>query len=267
MRPLIFGILNITEDSFSDGARFLAPEAALAQAAKLIADGADVLDVGGASSNPDSKPVPPDIEIARLKPIVEEARRQNWTLSVDTFSPAVQEWALGEDVAWLNDISGFPEPALYPLLAKSRARLVVMHSVQGGRASRVETDPATIIERIGEFFAGRIAALERAGIARGRLMLDPGMGFFLGADPEVSLTVLRRLPELKQRFGLPLLVSVSRKGFLRKLTGRKVAEIGPATLAAEIFAAQAGADAIRTHDPAAFRDALTIWRHIVAPKS
>ena len=93
------------------------------------------------------------------------------------------------------------------------------------------------------------------------------MGFFLGADPEVSLTVLRCLPELRARFGLPILISVSRKGFLRRLTGRKVAEIGPATLAAEIYAVQAGADAIRTHDPAAFRDALTIWRHIGAGKS
>jgi dihydropteroate synthase type 2 len=266
MRPSIFGILNITEDSFSDGGRFLAPEAALAQAEKLIQDGADVLDAGAASSNPDSAPVPADVEIARLKPIVAEAKRRNWTLSVDTFSPVVQEWAISENVAWLNDIRGFPEAALYPLLAKSRAKLVVMHSVQGGRATRVGTDPATIVERIGEFFEARVAALTGAGVARERLTLDPGMGFFLGADPEVSLTVLRRLPELKQRFGLPLLVSVSRKGFLRKLTGRNVAGIGPATLAAEIHAVEAGADAIRTHDPAAFRDALTIWRHIAGRK-
>jgi dihydropteroate synthase type 2 len=267
MPPLIFGILNITEDSFSDGGRFLAPEAALAQAAKLMEGGADVLDSGGASSNPDSVPVAAEMEIARLAPIVREARAQNWPLSIDSFSPEVQRWALDQGVAWLNDIRGFPDSSLYPALARSRAKLVVMHSVQEGRATRVETDPATIMERIFSFFVARIAALEGAGIARERLMLDPGMGFFLGADPEVSLTVLRRLPELKARFGLPVLVSVSRKGFLRRLTGRKVAEIGPATLAAEIHAAEAGADAIRTHDPAAFRDALTISRHIAAGKA
>ena len=206
MRPLIFGILNITEDSFSDGGRFLAPEAALAQAAKLMADGADVLDAGGASSNPDSAPVATEVEIARLAPIVAEARRQNWPLSVDSFSPEVQRWALDEGVAWLNDIRGFPDASLYPALARSNAKLVVMHSVQEGRATRVETDPATIMKRILSFFAARLAALEDAEIARERLMLDPGMGFFLGADPEVSLTVLRRLPELKEQFGLPVLV-------------------------------------------------------------
>jgi dihydropteroate synthase type 2 len=226
--------------------------------------GADVLDVGAASSNPESAPVPSEVEISRLAPIVREAKRRNWTVSLDTFSPTVQEWALAQGVAYLNDVSGFPEPRLYPALARSSAKLIVMHSVQGGPATRVDTDPGTIVDRIIAFFAARLDALEAAGVARSRLILDPGMGFFLGANPEVSLTVLRRLPDLKARFGLPLLISVSRKGFLRRLTGRKLAEIGPATVAAEIYAAQAGADAIRTHDPAAFRDALTIWRHIAA---
>jgi len=261
-RPLLFGILNITEDSFSDGGKFLTPEAALAQAGKLMAEGADVLDCGAASSNPDSVSVPPETEIARLAPVVAAARRNGWPVSVDSFAPDTQRWAMAENVAYLNDIQGFPEPGLYPGLARSRAKLIVMHAVQGrGRAQRIETDPGTIMERIKAFFEARIAALIAAGISRERLILDPGMGFFLGAAPEVSLTVLRRLPELKT-FGLPVLVSVSRKGFLRKLTGRGVAEIGPATVAAELYAALNGADMIRTHDPRAFRDALTIWRHI-----
>jgi dihydropteroate synthase type 2 len=263
--PTLFGILNVTEDSFSDGGKFLAPDAALAQAAKLIADGADVIDVGPASSNPDARPVPAATEIARLEPIVAAAAEKGWALSIDSFSPDTQRWALDKGVAWLNDIQGFPYPDLYPALAASSARLVVMHSVQGeGRAQRIETDPSTIMDRITGFFDARLAALIGAGIARERLILDPGMGFFLGAAPEVSLTVLRRLPELKLRFGLPVLVSPSRKGFLRRLTGRPIAEIGPASQAAELYAALHGADMIRTHDPKALGDVLTVWHQLVS---
>ncbi len=257
---LLFGILNITEDSFSDGGRFLAPDAAREQAEKLIADGADVLDLGGASSNPSSAPVPFETEIARLRPIVVEAKKKDWAVSIDSFAPETQAWALGEGVQYLNDIQGFPYPEFYPELARAEAKLIVMHSVQKlGPAKRVESDARTILERIAAYFESRVNALTQAGIARERLVLDPGMGFFLGASPEVSLTVLRGLSEIKSAFGLPLLVSVSRKGFLRKLTRRPVAEIGPASLAAELYAARHGADMIRTHDPKAIRDALTIW--------
>jgi dihydropteroate synthase type 2 len=259
----LFGILNITEDSFSDGRKFLAPDAALAQAEKLIGDGADVLDIGGASSNPNSAPVSAKTEIARLRPIVEQGKKRNWPISIDSFAPETQIWALKEGVEYLNDIQGFPYPEHYPDLARAEAKLIVMHSVQElGRAQRVETDPATILDRIAGYFDQRVSALTRAGIARERLILDPGMGFFLGSSPEVSLRVLKGLSKLKSAFGLPLFVSVSRKGFLRKLTGRPVADIGPASLSAELYAARHGADMIRTHDPKAFHDALTIWCHI-----
>jgi dihydropteroate synthase type 2 len=261
--PLIFGILNITEDSFSDGARFLDPRAAREHAKNLIERGADALDVGAASSNPSAKPVSPKTEIARLKPIVALAKKRGWSISIDSFAAETQSWALGEGVDYINDIQGFPDPSLYPKLAASEAKLVVMHSVQGkGRAQKIDTDPATIMGRIADFFDERIAALTAAGVARRRLILDPGMGLFLGLKPEVSITVLRRLGQLKSVFGLPLLISVSRKSFLRKLAGRSVEEIGPATLAAELYAALHGADIIRTHDPGQLRDALTIWSHI-----
>ena len=262
-RPTLFAILNITEDSFSDGGKFLAPGAALAQASTLIRDGADVLDVGAASSNPDAKPVPHEIEIARLAPIVAEAKAKGWKASIDSFAPETQAWALKEGVAYLNDIQGFRHPSLYPALAASDAKLIVMHAVQdSARAERIDTDPTRIMNRIRSFFDRRLKALTDAGIARDRLIIDPGMGFFLGTDPEVSLTVLRCLPELKAAFGLPILVSVSRKGFLRKLVQRPVAEIGPGTLAAEIYAVLQGADILRTHEPKPLGDALMIWRHI-----
>ena len=257
--PGIFGILNITEDSFSDGGRFLEPSAAIAHAEKLVSDGAHAIDIGAASSNPTSKGVPPDVEIARMVKVVEALKRKGIPLSIDTYSLPVQHWALAQGVDYLNDIHGFPYTELYGELARSSAKLIVMHAVQEqGPADRVKVDPATIMARVMTFFDRRIAALEAAGIGRARLILDPGMGFFLGTASEASYTVLRNLPALKKAFGLPLLVSVSRKSFLRKVTGRGIGEVGAATLSAEVFAVGQGADYIRTHDPGALRDALLV---------
>jgi dihydropteroate synthase type 2 len=253
----ILGILNITADSFSDGGRYLDPAAAIAHGKALIADGADGLDIGAASSHPDAQPVPPDIESARLEAVLQSLAGA--AISVDSYAPVVQRWALGQAIAWLNDINGFPDPALYPALAVSSAKLIVMHSVQErGGATRIDVPPSQIMDRLFRFFDARLAALEAAGIARDRLILDPGMGFFLGSDPETSFTVLRRLPALKTRYGLPILVSVSRKSFLRTVIGRSAAEAGPASLAAELYAVRQGADYIRTHAPGPLKDALLL---------
>jgi dihydropteroate synthase type 2 len=258
-RPALLGILNITEDSFSDGGRYLASDAALAHARALAADGADILDLGAASSNPDAKPVAPNLELERLAPVVEVLKAEGIRISVDSFSPRVQQWAISQGVEFINDIAGFPHEGLYPELAASGAKLIVMHAVQGGPSSQRVTVPADeILDRIIRFFDGRLAALEKAGIARDRLIIDPGMGFFVGTIPEASYAVLRGIQTLKSIFGLPLLVSVSRKSFLRVLTGRKPCEAGAASLAAELFAARMGADFIRTHDPAALKDALAV---------
>jgi dihydropteroate synthase type 2 len=264
----IFGIVNITEDSFSDGGRYLETAAAIAHARQLIEDGADVIDLGAASSNPDAKPVAPEVEISRLAPVVEALKGEGIAISVDTFAPAVQRWALAQDVDYLNDVRGFPNSELYPLLANSNATLVVMHAVQeGGPAVRtIKVPAASLPDRILSFFDQRIAALVAAGIARERLILDPGMGLFLGTDADGSFSVLRDLPRLKQAFGLPMLVSVSRKSFLRRLTGCGKEDAGAASLAAELFAALHGADAIRTHEPRPLKDALAVWRAL-APKT
>jgi dihydropteroate synthase len=260
----ILGILNITEDSFSDGAKYLDPAAAIAHGRELLADGADILDLGAASSNPDSKGVPAQVEIDRLTPVV--GALTDHQLSIDTFSLPVQRWAIARGVTYINDIQGFPDPALYPELAASPARLIVMHSVQErGAATRVDVPPSEIMDRLTRFFDARLNALEHAGVARSRIILDPGMGFFLGTNPETSLTVLRRLPELRARFGLPLLVSVSRKSFLRRLTGRDARASGAVSLAAELFAIHQGADYIRTHAPGALADALKLEKALQRP--
>jgi len=263
----ILGILNVTDDSFSDGGKFLDPAAAIAQADRLMAEGADVIDIGAASSNPAAKPVAPEAEIARLAAILPALKAKGVPVSVDSFAPPVQRWALAQGVDWLNDIHGFADASLYPALAASECRLIVMHMVQAeGVAVRTEVPPAEIFDRVTAFFDARIAALTAAGIAAGRLVLDPGMGQFVGADPQNSLILLRRLPELKARYGLPILISVSRKGFLRKLVDRPIARSGAATLAAELFAARQGADHLRTHDAAALRDGLKILESLGEPR-
>jgi dihydropteroate synthase type 2 len=258
--PTIFGIVNITEDSFSDGGRNLDPAAAIAAARRLAADGADVVDLGAAASNIAATSVAPDDEIRRLAPVIGALKEANIATSVDSFALETQRYALSAGVDFLNDVEGFADPAFYPEVAAASCRLVVMHAVHGrGRAQAIVVPAAEIWPRIEDFFGRRIAALETAGIARDRLILDPGMGFFLGSDADASFRVLARLDRLKRGFGLPVLVSVSRKSFLGAPTGRRdPAQRGAATLAAELYAAANGADYIRTHDPGALRDGLLV---------
>ncbi len=253
--PRILGVVNVTEDSFSDGGRFLDPAAAIAHARRLVADGAAVVDVGAASSHPDARPVDPDEEIRRLAPVVDALVGEGIPVSVDSFQPAVQRWALGRGVAWLNDVRGFGDVAVHRDLAAASCTLVVMHAVPRGAPV---PEPPALVARIVAFFERRLATLAHAGVARRRVVLDPGMGFFLSRRPEHSIAVLRALPALRAHFGLPVLVGVSRKGFLGALTGRDVHERGAATLAAELWAARQGVDWIRTHDVRALADALRV---------
>ncbi len=263
----LLGILNITEDSFSDGGKFLDPKIARDHALTLAKD-ADVIDLGAASSKPDAKPVPPVVEIARMAPVVDLLKANGVAASVDTFAPEVQRWALAQNVEYLNDVRGFPDAALYPALAASSAKLIAMFSVEGlGPATRLHVPAEELFDRISDFFEQRITALTGAGVARERIILDPGMGLFLGSHPDASFTVLRQIGDLKRRFALPILISVSRKSFLRKLVGREVPDIGPATLAAELYAVRQGADLIRTHDPRALKDALAVFRALEGNKA
>ena len=209
-RPGIVGIVNVTTDSFSDGGRYLDADAALAHARALVDAGADVIELGPASSHPDAQAVGADEEIARMAGILDSLVADGVCVSVDSWQPAVQRHALAAGAAWLNDICGFPDASVYAELASSSAKLVVMHSVVGrARADRGERSAADVVAAIDAFFDARIDALERAGVDRDRLILDPGMGFFLGSNPEPSLAVLAGLPRLRERYGLPVPVSVS----------------------------------------------------------
>lgn len=264
-RPAIVGVVNVTEDSFSDGGRYLEPRRALEHALGLAASGADIVELGAASSNPDAKPVPPEDEISRLQPLLDDLAARGITISVDSFQTETHHYcARRGDVAIINDVQGFPESESYSDLARGSCKLVVMHSVAGrARPARAPADSQPVIAGMYRFFDTRLRALESAGIARSRLILDPGMGYFLASNPEPSLVALREIPKLKASLGLPVMVSVSRKSFIGTLTGRAVHERGAGSLAAELFAALQGVDYIRTHDAAALKDAITVFGALV----
>ena len=268
----IVGIVNVTRDSFSDGGKFLDPAAAVAQARQLVADGADVIDLGAESTHPDSEDVSAEEEIARLAPVIEGLKADGTCVSVDTCKPVVIRHALTLGVDFINDITALRDPDSVAAVRDAGARLILMHSrASAARAERSEADPATIVDEILRFFEQRIATLTKAGIDRQRLIIDPGMGFFLGSNPEASLAVLRHLERL-HTLDVPILVSTSRKSFIGAVLGgqntpRSVRERGAGTLATEIWAAQRGVAYIRTHDVHALRDALTVLDAIASADS
>lgn len=267
----IVGIVNITRDSFSDGGRYLEPGAALGHAETLLQCGADIIELGARSSHPDSADVTPDEEIARLTPVVGDLVARGALISIDTTSAAVMRVMAQRGAGLLNDINGFRDPEALAAAAGCSAQLVVMHATSAGqRATRNAATARPILDLISAFFEERIATLTAAGIARERLILDPGMGYFLGADPATSLEALAALDRLRG-FGLPLLVSVSRKSFLGATLGspvapRAVAERGAATLAAELWAMEQGATFIRTHDVRGLHDGIRIWQALRAAR-
>ena len=247
----IFGIVNITTDSFSDGGLYLDSKKAIEHALKLAEDGADIIDLGAASSNPD----PTDVSVEKA------LKKQNIKISVDTFKPEVQRFCIDSGVDYINDIQGFPFPEFYEVLSKSDCGLVLMHSIQRlGVATKINTNPEEVFGSMMQFFKERINALVAAGIDKERIILDPGMGFFLGSNPETSLFVLKRFPYISKTFGLPVMIALSRKSFLGKITGTDVKNRLAPTLAAEIYANNKGADYIRTHDVKSLSDALKIFK-------
>lgn len=264
----IFGIVNVTRDSFSDGGRFLAPEQALSRADELLAAGADVIDLGAESTHPDAEDVSAAEEIARLQPLVQQLVARGVSVSIDTCKPQVMQHLAGLGASWWNDVHGLRGDGALQVAAAlpSNVRFIVMFSRSAGaRAERrvAQASPAQVFDQLLAFCAERLQRCAAVGIAAERLVFDPGMGFFLGPDAAPSLYVLRHLAELR-RFSCPLLVSVSRKSFLGELTGAAVDRRGAATLAAELAAVRNGADFVRTHDVAALRHALTVTRAIEA---
>lgn len=259
----IMGIVNLTRDSFSDGDRFLDPGAALAHARRLLEEGADLVDLGAESTHPDSEDVSTGEELRRLLPVLEPLVAEGAVVSVDTRKPEVMDEVCRRGAAYVNDVTALGLPGAVEAVRGTRARVILMHaSSEEGRARREEgMEAAGVVARIKAWFETRLADLEGAGLPRERLVLDPGMGFFLSPDPGPSLAVLKGLPRLRA-LGLPLCVSTSRKSFIGSLLDRPVGGRGAGTLATEIHAWRAGVEIIRTHDVRSLADAIRVLQAV-----
>jgi len=249
--PAVMGVLNVTPDSFSDGGQFIAPERALAQARRMIAEGADIIDIGAESTRPyGAQPVSADEELKRLRPILADVVSLGIPVSIDSMKSAVVAWALDAGAAIANDVWGLQrDPDMARLLAARNAPVIVMHNRES-----VDAD-IDIMKDIAAFFARSLETAAKAGILPGNIVLDPGIGF--GKTPEQSMTALARLDELRV-FGLPLLVGASRKRFISAVTPSEPHQRLGGSIAAHLAAANAGARIIRTHDVSETVQALRV---------
>ncbi len=246
-RVLVMGILNVTPDSFFDGGRHLDMAAAVKHALAMVRDGADIIDVGGESSRPGAAPVPAEVELSRVVPVIEQIEgRSDVVVSVDTTKAAVARAALAAGAKIVNDISALRfDPEMASVIADAGAYVVLMH-MQGTPRTMQEnptyTDP---VAEIKAFFADRMAAAVRAGIDESRIILDPGIGF--GKRLEHNLAILRGIAEFGE-LGAPLLIGLSRKSFLGEILGIPAEDRLIGTVAANAIAVRNGADIIRVHD-------------------
>jgi dihydropteroate synthase len=251
-RPVVMGVLNVTPDSFSDGGRFLEPAAAIDQARRMAADGADILDIGGESTRPygGAVAVPIEEEIARLTPVLPAVAALGLPVSIDTMKAKVAGWALASGAAIVNDVWGLQRDLdLARVVAEHAVPVIIMHN-------REAADPAIdIMADIAAFFARSLEIAARAGIARQDIVLDPGIGF--GKTAEQSLTAIARLAELKS-FGLPILIGASRKRFIDKVSPAPPDRRLGGSIAAHLSAVARGAAIVRAHDVAETVQALRV---------
>jgi dihydropteroate synthase len=251
-RPLVMGIVNVTPDSFSDGGKFLAADAAIAQARRLRDEGADLIDIGAESTRPygDPTPVTADVELERLRPVVPAVVSLGLPVSIDSMKAKVAAWALDAGAALVNDVWGLQrDAAMAPLVAERGVPVVVMHN-------REMADPGIdIFADMTAFFTRSLAIAERAGIARDCIVLDPGIGF--GKTPEQSIAALARLDQL-QSFGLPLLVGASRKRFIHTVSPSAPDRRLGGSIASLLAAIAGGARIVRVHDVAETVQALRV---------
>ena len=267
--PRVMGIVNLTPDSFSDGDPAQTPARALATCERLLAEGADILDLGGESSRPDADPVDLDTELGRVLPVLREALRFGRPISVDTAKPEVMRAALDLGADIVNDIGALRATgALEAVASHPACGVCLMHMRGTPRSMQGETDYADMVGEIAAFLGERVAAVEAAGVARGRIVVDPGVGF--GKTPAQNLELLSRQQELLG-LGVPLLVGWSRKSTLARLarvSGTPPAErsvgqratLDAASVAASLLAVQRGARIVRVHNVAAMVAALAVWK-------
>ena len=249
--PAVMGVLNVTPDSFSDGGQFAAPEHALAQARRMVAEGADIIDIGAESTRPyGSEPISADEEVKRLQPVLPDVVSLGIPVSIDSMKSAVVAWALDHGAVIANDIWGLQrDGGMAGLIAERQVPVIIMHNRDSADAS------IDIMKDMAEFFARSLDSAAKAGVSPGNIVLDPGIGF--GKTPKQSMIALARLGEL-QSFGLPVLVGASRKRFIGMVTPSVPLQRLGGSIAAHLIAADGGARIIRAHDVAETVQALRV---------
>ncbi len=265
-RPaLLMGIVNVTPDSFSDGGKFAETRAAIARAEQLIEEGADIIDVGGESSRPGATSVSVQEELRRVIPVIEKlSRKFSGPISVDTIKPEVARAALQAGASIVNDIAADrADEEMWRLVAETKAGYIAMH--RQGVSQTMQQNPSykDVVAEVNFFFEERLRRLRAAGVRRDQIVLDVGIGFGKTAEHNVELLgQWRRFKKWKR----PLLLGVSRKSFLEKLLGAKVAQRLPASLACACWAVTQGAQLIRTHDVAATKQAVRMTEYLLGKK-
>ena len=258
--PRVMGIVNVTPDSFADGDPARGAPQAIALCERLVADGADLLDIGGESTRPGAAPVPLQVELDRVMPVIAAALRLGVPISVDTRTPQVMQAALDLGVDIVNDIQALQTPGALDIVARHPSCGVCLMHMQGEpRAMQQRPTYGDVVGEVAAFLRTRAAAVRAQGVSAERIVVDPGIGF--GKTPDHNLELLRRQRELLAE-GFPLLVGWSRKSTLGQLTGRPVGERLAASVAAAMMAVERGAAIVRVHDVRETVDALSVWKTI-----
>jgi len=254
----VMGVVNVTPDSFSDGGVYYARDAAIAHARRLAEDGADIIDIGGESTRPGSAPVSEEEERGRILPVLEALGEL--CVSVDTRRPAVMRAALAAGASMINDVQALQAPGALDAVRDSQCAVCLMH--MQGEPATMQREPHydDVVAEVKAFLRQRLAAAEAAGIARERIVIDPGFGF--GKTAAHNLTLLRRLDELGE-LGVPLLAGLSRKSTIGKITGRPAGERLAGSVAMALIAAQRGATILRVHDVKETRDVIALWQALI----
>ncbi|MEM9690254.1 MAG: dihydropteroate synthase [Pseudomonadota bacterium] len=258
----VMGVLNVTPDSFSDGGRYNGLDAARRQAARLVDEGADIIDVGGESTRPGSDSVPVDAELERVLPVIEAVIAETGAVvSIDTTKPEVMREAAASGAGMINDVRALQDDGALQAAANTACAVCLMHMQGKPRTMQDNPDYADVVADVTSFLAERVAACVDAGIETSRLVVDPGFGF--GKTVEHNLQLLSRLDALAA-LGLPILAGISRKSTLGAITGREVDERMPASIVAAAIAVQNGASIVRVHDVAPTVDAIRVIQAVDA---
>lgn len=254
------GILNITPDSFSDGGQFHSLELALSHAEQMIADGVDIIDIGGESSRPGADPLPLDEELRRVMPVIYALRDCGKPLSVDTYKPEVMREAIAAGADMINDINGFRAEGALTAVNEGDSALCIMHMQKAPATMQVKPEYEDVTADVTQFLRERVATMLQAGVDRRRICIDPGFGF--GKTVEHNLTLLNNLKRIADDVGAPVLAGLSRKSTIGSITGRPVDQRLAGSLAAALVAAANGAMIVRVHDVAETVDALKVWQAV-----